>query len=267
MNRLGYGGDALTQLLNSDDTSQLIRTWKYLDLITRHEHLVLTSYGDNLRKLGEERAKLETLKKEFSAREEKVRTKEAELSVKKKEKENLLDEVRNEKEARQKMIAGLKAASQRMLDIIRESSKTDDYEGRGFQQLKGKLVWPVDGRIAIPYGTHKDPQFDTPVFRNGVHIQSDGANEVKSVYAGKVIYADWFKGFGQLVIINHGSGYHTLYGNLSEIFSKVGDIIKEKQSIGRAGTSGLINAAGIYFEVRYKGKPLDPAQWLKRKKH
>jgi septal ring factor EnvC (AmiA/AmiB activator) len=81
-----------------------------------------------------------------------------------------------------------------------------------------------------------------------------------------VIFAEWFKGFGQLVIVNHGSGYHTLYGNLSEIFSKVGDIIKEKHVIGRVGTSGMLNAPGIYFEIRYKGKPLDPTQWLKKKR-
>jgi len=68
------------------------------------------------------------------------------------------------------------------------------------------------------------------------------------------------------VIIKHGSGYHTLYGNLSEIFSHVGDIIKENQIIGKVGTSGILNAPGLYFEVRYKGKPLDPVQWLKRKK-
>jgi septal ring factor EnvC (AmiA/AmiB activator) len=81
-----------------------------------------------------------------------------------------------------------------------------------------------------------------------------------------VIFAEWFKGFGQLIIINHGSGYHTLYGNLSELFSKVGDIIRENQVIGKVGTSGVINAPGIYFEIRYKGKPLDPSQWLKKGK-
>ena len=68
------------------------------------------------------------------------------------------------------------------------------------------------------------------------------------------------------MIINHGSGYHTLYGNLSEIFSQAGAIIKENQVIGKVGTSGILNAPGLYFEIRYKGKPLDPVQWLKRKK-
>jgi septal ring factor EnvC (AmiA/AmiB activator) len=128
------------------------------------------------------------------------------------------------------------------------------------------LPWPVNGKVAIPYGSQKDPQFDTPVFRNGVHIRTDSAADATSVHSGKVIFAEWFKGFGQLVIVNHGGGYHSLYGNLSEIFSHVGDIIRENQVIGKVGTSGILNAPGLYFEIRYKGKPLDPTQWLKRKR-
>ncbi|MBI5633721.1 MAG: peptidoglycan DD-metalloendopeptidase family protein [Nitrospirae bacterium] len=266
MNRLGYGGDVLTQVLSAEDMAQLMRTWKYLEHATLYEHKILKTYRENLQKLDAEQKKLEGLRLEFETRQNKVKSKEAELAEKKKEKETILQSVRTEKTTRQKMISELKEASRRMLEIIKESTKTDDYEGKGFAQLKGKLLWPADGKIAIPYGSHKDPQFDTPVFRNGIHIQTDSSGDARAVYEGKVIFAEWFKGFGQLVIINHGSGYHTLYGNLAEIFSKVGDIIKEKQMIGKVGTSGVLNAQGIYFEIRYKGKPLDPAQWLKKKK-
>jgi septal ring factor EnvC (AmiA/AmiB activator) len=166
------------------------------------------------------------------------------------------------------MIAELKEASKRLRDLIEKSSKTDSYtgSGAGFTRFRGKLLWPAEGKIAVPYGSQKDPQFSTPVFRNGVHIQTPANSDARSVYEGKVIFAEWFKGFGQLIIINHGNGYHTLYGNLSEIFSHVGDIIKESQVIGKVGTSGILNAPGLYFEIRYKGKPLDPAQWLKQRR-
>jgi septal ring factor EnvC (AmiA/AmiB activator) len=266
MHRMGYGGDALIQILNAEDVAQLMRAWKFLEHLTRYEHGIMQAYAENLKKLDSQQKKLENLRAELKTREEKVRSKERELSGKKKEKETILHAVRTEKASRQKMIAELKEASRRMLEIIQESSRTDDYEGKGFSQLKGRLIWPSDGRIAVPYGTQKDPQFDTPVFRNGIHIQTEPSAEARSVYPGKVIFAEWFKGFGQLIIVNHGSGYHTLYGNLSEIFSRVGDIIKENHVIGRVGTSGMLNAPGIYFEIRYKGKPLDPTQWLKKKK-
>ena len=266
MNRLGYSGDTLTQILSTENITQLMRTWKYLERLTRYEHRIIQAYGENLRKLEIEQEKLERLRAELKTREQKVRATESELAETKKVKEDILHAVQNEKATRQKMISELGEASRRMLEIIRESSQTDDYAGKGFTQLKGRLSWPSEGRIAVPYGSQKDPRFDTPVFRNGIHIQTDAAADARSVYAGKVIFAEWFKGFGQLIIINHGSGYHTLYGNLSELFSKVGDIIRENQVIGKVGTSGVINAPGIYFEIRYKGKPLDPSQWLKKGK-
>lgn len=266
MQRYGYAGDTVMLLMSAEDISQMMRVWKYLENLTRYEHEVLAGYRANLRALDEKSEKLRMLKAELERNTEKVRTKEKETGERKREKELILSSVRNEKTARQKMLSELKETAKRLLDIIRESSRTDDYSAKGFGPLKGRLPWPSEGRVAIAYGSQKDPQFDTPVFRNGIHIQTDAAADTRSIYAGKVIFAEWFKGFGQLVIVNHGNGYHTLYGNLSEIFSRVGDIIKENQIIGKVGTSGILNAPGLYFEIRYKGKPLDPVQWLKRKK-
>jgi murein hydrolase activator len=266
MQRYGYAGDMVMVLMSAEDISHMMRAWKYLENMTRYEQSVLVGYRSNLKSLDEKSEKLRMLKAELEKNTAKVEAKGNEMEEKKREKELILSSVRNEKTARQKMLSELKEAAARMLDIIRESARTDDYAAKGFGNLKGRLHWPSEGKIAIPYGSQKDPQFDTPVFRNGIHIQTDASADARSVYAGKVIFADWFRGFGQLVIVNHGSGYHTLYGNLSEIFSHVGDIIKENQLIGRVGTSGILNAPGLYFEVRYKGRPLDPVQWLKRKK-
>jgi septal ring factor EnvC (AmiA/AmiB activator) len=266
MQRYGYAGDMVMLLMSAEDISQTRRVWKYLENLTRYEHDVLSSYRTNLTALDEKSEKLRRLRAELEKDTEKVKTKENEMGEKIREKELILSSVRSERASSQKMLAELKEAAQRLLDIIRESARTDDYAAKGFGPLKGRLPWPSEGRIAIPYGSQKDPQFETPVFRNGIHIRTDASADARSVYAGKVIFAEWFKGFGQLVIVNHGSGYHTLYGNLSEIFSRVGDIIKENQIIGKVGTSGILNAPGLYFEIRYNGKPLDPTQWLKRKK-
>lgn len=266
MQRYGYAGDMVIILMSSEDLSQTMRVWKYLENLTRYEHDILASYRANLKALDEKAEKLRLLKAELAKNTEKVEAKESEMGNRKREKEHILSSVRNEKTSHQKMLAELKEAAQRLLDLIRESSKTDTYEAKGFGRLKGLLSWPSEGKVAIPYGSQKDPQFDTPVFRNGVHIQTNASAEARSIYAGKIIFAEWFKGFGQLVIVNHGSGYHTLYGNLSEIFSRAGDIIKANQVIGKVGTSGILNAPGLYFEIRYNGKPLDPIQWLKKKK-
>ncbi len=264
IHKVGHKGNLLAVLLNVEDISQMMRIWKYLENITNYEQRVLSTYKNNLVILAETNSKLQGLHEELKDTEKKIKNKEKELKEKKKAKEMLLASVRHKKASHQKMLSELKRASKRLLEIIRESEKTDTYSAAGFSRLKRKLLWPVAGKIAIPYGSQKDPQFDTPVFRNGVHIRTRSNADTRSVYRGKVIFADWFRGFGQLVIINHGGGYHTLYGNLSKIFSHAGDIIKENQVIGKVGTSGILNAPGLYFEIRYKGKPLDPAQWLKR---
>ena len=265
MHKIGYSGDITMLLMGSNDISQALRSWRYFEDIARHENRVLNNYRANLRSLDEKTRQLENLKADLSRNSQKIKSKENELDAEKKSKERLLASVRNEKVSHQKMLSELNEASKKLLEIIQESSKTDTYSGTGFTSYKGRLPWPAPGKIAVPYGTHKDPQFDTPVFRNGIHIESENNADARSVYQGKVIFAEWFKGFGQLVIVNHGSGYHTLYGNLSEIFSQVGDIIKVNQVIGKVGTSGILNAPGLYFEIRYKGKPLDPAQWLRKR--
>jgi septal ring factor EnvC (AmiA/AmiB activator) len=268
MNKFGYSGDMFVLLMSAGDISQMMRIWKYLEIITVHEHRVLGDYRETLKKYNEKYERLVVLKTELKTGADKVKTKEQELADQKESKAMILSSVRKEKASRQRMLAELKEASKRLLDLIEKSSRTDTYTGAGagMTRLKGKLQWPVEGKIAVPYGTQRDPQFSTPVFRNGVQIKTEANSDTRSVYEGKVIFAEWFKGFGQLVIINHGNGYHTLYGNLSEIFSHVGDIIRENQVIGKVGTSGILNAPGLYFEIRYKGKPLDPAQWLRQRR-
>ena len=266
MQRLGPGGDTVMILMSAEDLSQMMRHWKYLETLTRAEHEKIGNYRRNLSILDEKSGKLTIIKAEIEKKTETIKLQEREIEVKKREKELILSSVRNERASRQKLISELNESARKLLDIIRESSRKDDYTAQGFNRLKGKLPWPSAGRVAIPYGQQKDREFDTPVFRNGIHIQADGTADARAVFAGKVIFSEWFRGFGQLIIINHGSGYHTLYGNLSEIFSHVGDIIKENQVIGKVGTSGILNAPGLYFEIRYNGKPLDPLQWLKGKK-
>jgi murein hydrolase activator len=261
-----YGNTAdVVMLLSIDDISQLMRSWRSMQNITAYEHRLMNSYKENLESLNEKEGRLVQLRAELIQGKEKVKTEEASLEKNKEYKENLLASIKNEKSSYSKMLKELENTSKQLLEIIKEAEKGETFTLKGFSKLKGKLPWPLNGKIMIPYGSQRDPQFNTPIFRSGTYIQSNGDSFAKAVYSGKVVFAEWFKGYGELVIVNHGEGYHTLYGSLSEIFTKVGDIIKEKQKIGRVGNSGILNEPSLYFELRYKGKPLDPMQWLKRR--
>ena len=266
--KYGHDSDTVVLFMGTDDIAQFMRRSKYLQYVTLYEHKLLDGYKDTLEGLSEKENQLMALKKELIKNREKVKAEEASLAEKKNKKEMLLASVKKEKSSSARMLKELENASKKILEIIKESEKGEKEvipSGKGFLGLKGKLPWPVEGKVAIPYGSQKDPQFNTPIFRSGTYIQSNAESYAKAVHTGKVVFAEWFKGYGQLVIVNHGEGYHTLYGSLSEIFTRVGDIIKEKQPVGRVGNSGILNTPGLYFEVRYKGKPLDPLQWLQRR--
>jgi len=264
--KYGHTPDIVLLFLNSDDISQITRNAKYLQIIADYEHGLLNNFRENVDTLNKKEQRLKGLKAELVQTRENLRKEEISLEGKQKSKKKLLASIKKEETSYDNMLKELEEASKKLLEIIRESErqKADMYTAKGFSQLKGSLPWPLKGKIGIPYGTQKDPQFNTPIFRSGAFIQSDTDTLAKVVHNGKVVFAEWFKGYGQLVIVNHGEGYHTLYGSLSEIFPKVGDIIKREQVIGRVGSSGILNAPGVYFELRYKGKPLDPSQWLKR---
>ncbi len=270
IHKYGNNPDTVLLLLSADDISQLMRQGKYLRYVSVYEHRLLDGYKESLESLSRKEKQLLALKKDLEKNQEKVKDREEKLAEAMKHKKTVLVSVRKQQSSNTRILKELQDASNRILDIIKESEraqkgKEDILVGKGFGSLKGRLPWPAEGRIAIPYGSQKDPQFNTPIFRSGAFIQSASDSYAKAVHGGKVVFAEWFKGYGQMVIVNHGDGYHTLYGSLSEIFTRVGDIIKGKQAIGRVGISGLMNSPGLYFELRYKGKPLDPLQWLQRR--
>lgn len=265
MQRHGYSGDVIIMLSTANDISQLLRRWRYIKALTVYDHTMLESYKATLNTLSKQQDRLKTLHSELQENTEKIQESEKLISEKKNSKEILIASVRKEKSSSEKMLRELKETAKNLLEIIKRSEETTSYAAKGFHNLKGKLPWPVSGKVIVPYGAQRDPKFNTPVFRNGIHIRAEEDSTAKAVHQGKVVFADWFKGYGQLIIVNHGDGYHTLYANLTEIFCKVSDIIKEKQAIGVVGESGTLNSSGLYFEIRYKGKPLDPTQWLRRK--
>ena len=137
--------------------------------------------------------------------------------------------------------------------------------GAGFGGLRGRLPWPTDGRVVSPFGAQVHPRFGTRTFRSGIDIEADEGTGVTAVYAGHVVYTGWFKGYGNLIILDHGNEYYTLYAHVSETAVKEGDDVRQGQRIGSVGDTGSLSGARLYFEVRYQGKPQDPEQWLRHK--
>jgi septal ring factor EnvC (AmiA/AmiB activator) len=262
MHRYGRYGDIIMILGASEGLSQLLRRWRYLEVLTSYEREAIEEYRKDLKALKRKQEKLDALYARLDKEAERVNAEKKNLMKAKEKKRQILASVRQKRVSYEKMLKDLLTSSRKLREIIRESERKKRYAGKGFRNLKGRLPWPVSGKVAVPYGTTEDPRFKTPVFRNGIYIATHESALAVAVHKGEVVFADWFKGYGQLVVLNHGEGYHSLYANLSEIFLKQGDIIESKGRIGKVGESGMLNRSSLYFEIRYKGKALNPTQWL-----
>jgi septal ring factor EnvC (AmiA/AmiB activator) len=134
---------------------------------------------------------------------------------------------------------------------------------KGFGSQRGRLSLPVSGEVVARFGKHKHPEFNSYTFNNGITISSPMNADIKSVYDGEVIFAERFKGYGNMLIIDHGGGYFTLYAHTSKINKKVGSTVHKNDVVASVGDTDSPNGAQLYFEIRYQGKPIDPGPWFK----
>jgi murein DD-endopeptidase MepM/ murein hydrolase activator NlpD len=117
--------------------------------------------------------------------------------------------------------------------------------------------------VVSAFGAQVHPRFGTRTFRNGVDIEASEGRDVTAVFAGHVVYTGWFKGYGNLIILDHDNEYYTLYAHVADILVKEGDDVRQGQRIGTVGDTGSLEGPRLYFEVRHQGKPQNPEQWLR----
>ncbi|MEM9621863.1 MAG: peptidoglycan DD-metalloendopeptidase family protein, partial [Pseudomonadota bacterium] len=134
-------------------------------------------------------------------------------------------------------------------------------DGSAFVAAKGTLPMPSQGSVRHAFGSRRA---DGRLRWHGVDINAPQGTAVNAVFRGRVIFSDWLRGFGLLTILDHGSGYMTLYGHADSLTKKEGDWVESGEMIARAGNSGGRSETGVYFEVRHKGKPQDPINWINR---
>lgn len=135
-------------------------------------------------------------------------------------------------------------------------------DGAGFSSRKGSLGWPVKGTIKGRFGS---PRAGGPTDWRGVFIRAGTGTEVHAIAAGKVVFADWLRGFGNVVILDHGEGYMSVYGNNDAVLRNPGDTVRAGETLATVGSSGGQDESGLYFEIRHRGQPQDPAKWMAAK--
>ena len=140
-------------------------------------------------------------------------------------------------------------------------SSTGAVYGGAFGSARGKLPWPVNGRVVARFGSQRG---DDPRAKwDGVLISASAGSTVRAVHGGRVVFADWLRGAGLLVILDHGGGYLSLYGHNQSLLKDAGDTVKAGDPIATVGTSGGQSSPAVYFAIRHQGRPADPTTWCR----
>jgi septal ring factor EnvC (AmiA/AmiB activator) len=183
--------------------------------------------------------------------------------------EALLARIRSQQEIQRSTIESLKEAARELEREIQSLSRRFEGEvlrtpasSKPLASMKGLLIFPVKGKILNSYGPYRYPRLNIQAFRNGIDIAAERGEPVRAVYAGTVLYASWFRAYGNIVVIDHGDHYYTVYAHLEDVFKSVDHKVEAGDVIATVGDSGAMGATGLYFELRHHDRPLDPSEWF-----
>jgi septal ring factor EnvC (AmiA/AmiB activator) len=141
-------------------------------------------------------------------------------------------------------------------------ARSEPRSGAGFAARKGMLQLPSPGAITVAFGKVINPRFNTVTVQHGLDVEAPVGAPVVAVAPGRVVHAGWFKGYGNLLIVDHGDGYHTLVAHLASMQTAMGEEVEAGDVLGTVGDSGSLKGPYLYFELREKGRPVDPRPWL-----
>ncbi|XWN26466.1 MAG: peptidoglycan DD-metalloendopeptidase family protein [Marinobacter salarius] len=255
---------AVKVLLNEIDLDKVARTMTYYEYLSRDTIDRLEAFAANLRQLKETQKQVKAGRMRLAELEENVADRQQKLSSSKKEREQTLAALKTDISNRLSEREELEEDRKRLEKLLREVEEAianipTPNESDPFGSLKNKLPWPAEGKIVRNFG---DSYASGKLKHNGLLINTAEEGDVKAVHYGRVVFANWLRGFGLITILDHGDGYMTLYGHSSSLFTSPGDWVEAGEAIAQAGRTGGTNDPAVYFEVRHNGKPDNPRRWL-----
>ncbi len=278
MYKMHAQGGALPLLLSGDDPVARAVAVRHLTSLAALDARLIQEYRGTTDRLDDRRRREETRQQELADLRSDAQREQTEADRDTAKRRGLLARVRDERAYHERMVGELTEAARRLEAFIgdlqakqRRLARVPSPKGGiappgvGFGGLRGRLPWPTEGRIIAAFGAHVHPRFVTRTFRNGVDIEANEGRDVAAVYGGHVIYTGWFKGYGNLIILDHDNEYYTLYAHMADIGVREGDDVRQGQRLGTVGDTGSLEGPRLYFEVRYQGKPQDPEQWLRQR--
>ncbi len=278
--------DPLVAMLNQQDANQISRQLHYYSYIARARSDTIQSLQKNLVQLQNITQRTQEKNTELARIKEEQANQKKQLLAEQETKKKVLANIAQKIAGHRKEISRLQQDEKRLTRLVEQLAKITaklakvpaqsklstqpkqvnnrvpdaTLSNSAFQQLKGKMHLPITGELSNRFGT---PREEGGSSWKGLFIRANSGQPVKAVASGRVVFADWLRGFGNLIIIDHDNNYMSLYGNNESIYKHVGDTVKAGDNIAAVGNSGGNPHAGLYFELRHQSKPFDPLTWTK----
>ncbi|WP_245391735.1 murein hydrolase activator EnvC family protein [Salinicola aestuarinus] len=254
----------LKLLLNQDDPAEVDRLQHYLNALSDARQQRLDALRDLNRALDDNLADIQSRRTRLDEVEADLEAQRQQLAERLSERRTLVAQLDDRYDSEQSRLEDLnqdRAHVERLLDRMQRelSALKQPPPSTDIRQTRGQLPWPVQGSLLSRYGSGDG------VSRNGILIGAPAGTAVKAVHAGRVVFANWMRGFGNLLIVDHGDGVLTLYAHLQQFSVAPGAQVGNGQTLGAVGDSGGQSQSALYFEVRQDGDPIDPSRWIARR--
>ncbi len=259
-------------LFNSESFSDFLTRFRYIKNILSLDAEVINDIRQQMKKIENNKMNLENREEILSLLKKEVEKEKENIEFSIKAKKSIINKIDSQKEAYLKSLKELEQSSQEIENIIERIYKQQEGDSKKASQKeaptitlkpkRGILALPIQGKLISEYGRQKNTDFNTYTFNSGIDISAPLGQVVRAAGSGEIIYTGSIKGYGQIIIIDHGGRTTTLYAHLSKILIDIGDKVKKGQPIGQVGDSGGVSSTRLHFEVRVEGKPTDPMNWL-----
>lgn len=266
--RFGY----VKALLAADSYGDFQRRRQYLSAVSQKDYELLGAFRTDMARMEQAERQRAEARAGMVAFKESIEKKLADIRSLQKEKKVYLTKITQEKDSYNRTVEELERSALRVDSLLRELEArrrvlamrppTVPALPRG---AKGALPWPADGQVISFFGRQKHQTFNTYVLRKGIEIRTTEGSFIHAVMPGTVVYADWLKGYGLVIILDHANGFFSLYAHASKILAKVGEQVAEGHPIGETGDTGMIGENTLYFELREGAEPVDPLHWLAKR--
>lgn len=253
-------------LLNQENPEQLSRILKYYDYLLNARSKKIDQFTADIESLKITLSKIEITKVSLTDSKKELQKDKKQLAKTISQRKITLGKVNKSLESNKQQLNQYKKQRDELETVIQTVKKVaktippaENYPS--FALSKGKLNWPVKGKLNASFGSRRSEYLRWQGWLIGAKKEAD----ITSVHHGRVVFSNYLRGFGLLVIIDHGDGYMTLYAHNQELLRETGDWVQSGEIISRAGNTGGLNNTALYFEVREEGKPVNPKHWLKKR--